>query len=93
MFFVALIFYIEKIIEMSEKELIQGVIAKDRNSCRELFDTYSERVYNTVLSFLQNANDAEDITQDVFIEIFDSIYKFNGKSGLYTWIYRIAVNK
>lgn len=69
------------------------MIVKDRNSCRELFNLYSGKVYNTVLNFLQNEQDAEDLTQEVFIEIFNSISVFNGKSGLYTWIYRIAVNK
>ncbi len=50
-------------------------------------------VYNVVLSFLQNTEDAEDITQEVFIEVYRSINKFKGNSSISTWIYRISVNK
>jgi RNA polymerase sigma-70 factor (ECF subfamily) len=50
-------------------------------------------VYNLALSFLQNTEDAEDITQEVFIEVYNSFYKFNGNSTISTWIYRITVNK
>jgi RNA polymerase sigma-70 factor (ECF subfamily) len=50
-------------------------------------------VYNLALSFLQNTEDAEDITQEVFIEVYNSFFKFNGNSTISTWIYRITVNK
>jgi len=50
-------------------------------------------VYNLALSFLQNTEDAEDLTQEVFIEVYNSFYKFNGNSTISTWIYRITVNK
>jgi RNA polymerase sigma factor (sigma-70 family) len=42
---------------------------------------------------LQNTEDAEEITQDVFIEVYYSVNKFDGRSALSTWIYRIAINK
>lgn len=48
-------------------------------------------VYNTVIGFLQNAEDAEDVTQDVFIKVFESIGQFKGESAFTTWLYRIAV--
>jgi RNA polymerase sigma-70 factor (ECF subfamily) len=50
-------------------------------------------VYNLILSFLQNTEDAEDVTQEVFIEVFRSLNKFKGNSTISTWIYRISVNK
>lgn len=56
-------------------------------------DLYGDRVHNTVLGFVQHQEDAEDLTQEVFIEIIQSIGKFEGGSRLYTWIYRIAVTK
>jgi RNA polymerase sigma-70 factor (ECF subfamily) len=59
---------------------------------RELYDTHSKRVFNTVLSIVQNTGDAEEITQDVFLHIHRSIHKFKGESSITTWIYRIAVN-
>lgn len=48
-------------------------------------------VFNTVIGFLQNHEDAEDVTQDVFIKVFESINQFKGESALSTWIYRVSV--
>src|SRR5450432_648445 len=50
-------------------------------------------VYNTVLGIIQNAEDAEDIAQDVFVQVFESIHGFKEESKLSTWLYRIAVSK
>ena len=58
-----------------------------------MFDANKTMVYNLALSFLQNTEDAEDITQEVFIEVYNSFYKFKGNSTISTWIYRITVNK
>lgn len=60
---------------------------------QEIYETYKNKVFNTVLGYLQNTEDAEETTQDVFVEIHRSIKSFEGKSSLSTWIYRIAVNK
>ncbi len=54
---------------------------------------YQHKVYNTVLSLLQNREDAEDVTQEVFIRIYQTQASFKGESSLSTWIYRISVNK
>jgi RNA polymerase sigma factor (sigma-70 family) len=62
-------------------------------SFKELVESHQKRVFNTAISFLQNKEDAEDITQEVFIEVFHSLEKFKGQSSVSTWIYRIAVNK
>lgn len=59
----------------------------------EIYETYKNKVFNTVISYLQNTEDAEEITQDVFVEVHRSLNKFEGKSSMSTWIYRIAVNK
>lgn len=48
-------------------------------------------VFNTVIGFLQNHEDAEDVTQNVFIKVFESINQFKGESALSTWIYRVSV--
>jgi len=58
-----------------------------------LFNSNKTMVYNLILSFLQNTEDAEDVTQEVFIEVFRSLNKFKGNSTISTWIYRISVNK
>lgn len=50
-------------------------------------------VFNTAISFLQNREDAEDITQEVFIEVYHSISRFRKESKISTWLYRITINK
>ncbi|MFT3979369.1 MAG: RNA polymerase sigma factor [Ferruginibacter sp.] len=50
-------------------------------------------VFNTVLSIVQNNEDAEDVTQEVFIEVYENIGEFRQEAQLKTWVYRIAVNK
>lgn len=78
---------------MEEKELLQKLKTGDRGAFKNLVNAYSEKVYNTALGYLQNLEDAEDISQEVFIEVFNSISKFKGESKLSTWIYRITINK
>jgi RNA polymerase sigma factor (sigma-70 family) len=63
------------------------------NDFRQVFDTNNKKVFNICLNLLQNIEDAEDITQEVFIEVFHSLQQFKERSALSTWIYRIAVNK
>jgi RNA polymerase sigma factor (sigma-70 family) len=62
-------------------------------SFKELVDSHKTRVFNTAISFVQNKEDAEDLTQEVFIEVYHSLEKFKGQSSVSTWIYRITVNK
>lgn len=78
---------------MEEKELIQKLTANNQEAFKYVIDTYGDRVHNTVLSIVQSNEDAEDLSQEVFIEVHNSISKFKGDSQLYTWIYRIAVTK
>ena len=58
-----------------------------------LYNQYTVLVYNVALNYLQNIEDAEEITQDVFVQIYNSIHKFEENSTLKTWIYRITINK
>jgi len=78
---------------LEEKELIQKLCEGNEQAFKVLYDSYSNKVYNTSLHFLQNQTDAEDITQEVFIEIFRSIKNFKQDSKLFTWIYRITITK
>lgn len=59
----------------------------------ELYHAYKSIVYNTCLSYVQSREDAEDVTQNVFVEVHNSLHSFRGESMLKTWIYRIAINK
>jgi RNA polymerase sigma-70 factor (ECF subfamily) len=68
-------------------------MALDNKDFEKLYNQYSILVYNLALNYLQNIEDAEEVTQDVFIQINNSISKFQEKSSLKTWIYRITINK
>jgi RNA polymerase sigma factor (sigma-70 family) len=69
------------------------MLVNNLSSFQEIYDQYKNKVFNTVISYLQNQEDAEEVTQDVFVEIHHSINSFEGKSALGTWIYKISVNK
>lgn len=62
-------------------------------SLQELYTTYGKLVYNLALQYVQNEEDAEEITQDVFVAIYQSIDGFKEQSKISTWIYRITINK
>ncbi|MBV4357993.1 RNA polymerase sigma factor [Pinibacter aurantiacus] len=78
---------------MEEILLIQGLQQKEEKSFEELVNNYKNKLYNTVLGLVQNEMDAEDITQEVFIQAYESIQSFKGDSKLSTWLYRIAISK
>jgi RNA polymerase sigma-70 factor (ECF subfamily) len=65
----------------------------DQAAFGTLVHTYSAQVLQTCFRFLLDQADAEDISQEVFIEVYQSIKGFKGQSKLSTWIYRIAVTK
>lgn len=58
-----------------------------------IYEEYFDRVYYKVLSVVKNNDDAEDICQETFISVYKSLSKFREESNIYTWIYRIAINK
>ncbi len=64
-----------------------------RPDLKSIYSLYSRRVYNTAISIVQNAREAEEITQDVFLEVHRSLDQFKGESSLATWVYRITINK
>jgi RNA polymerase sigma factor (sigma-70 family) len=76
---------------LDEQILIEKLKQGDEAAFREIVETRQGMVYNTVLGLLQNAEDAEDVTQDVFIKVFESVRQFKGESAFSTWLYRIAV--
>lgn len=78
---------------MTDKELIRGVIEREREAITCLVETYQRKVIKTAYYFLNNMEDAEDLAQDVFLEVVSSIGKFRQSSSLSTWIYRITVNR
>ena len=78
---------------MIERELINLLKQGDREAFKTVVETWQDMVFNTGLGILQNEEDAEDIAQEVFIQVFESIHTFKEESKLSTWIYRITVSK
>ncbi len=78
---------------MTETALIKALQEKDQAAFKELVDNYQQMVYNTVLSIVQQEQEAEDLSQEVFIQVYISIAGFRQDAKLSTWIYRIATTK
>jgi RNA polymerase sigma-70 factor (ECF subfamily) len=76
-----------------EAELVRRVQARDEIAFREVVERYQAKVFSIIYGILRNRNDAEDIAQQVFTKIYFSIGKFDFRSSLLTWIYKITVNE
>lgn len=77
---------------MSDKELIQKIIDGDTAAFKGLMEKYQLQVFRVVMGFVHSKEDAEDVTQDVFVKVYQSLPKFRGDSEFSTWLYRVAVN-
>lgn len=77
----------------TESDLIAQLRRGDEAAFKRVFEAHQERIYNTVLYMIQSAEEAKDVTQEVFVDVFLNIDNFKGQSKLTTWIYRIAINK
>ncbi len=78
---------------MDERNLIEKLKQGDETAFKEIVDKWQDLVYNTAIAIVQNEQDAEDLTQEVFIQVYESIQQFKGQSKFSTWLYRITVTK
>ncbi len=76
----------------NENDIIQAIVGGSKQAFALLYEKYADKVYNTALSYSKSIEDAEEITQDVFIQIYKNLASFKNDSSLNTWIYRITVN-
>jgi RNA polymerase sigma-70 factor (ECF subfamily) len=76
----------------SEHRFIERLRRHDERAFNELVVTYEQRVFRLVFRMLGRRDEAEDMAQEVFVQVFKAIGTFRGDSKLSTWIYRIAVN-
>jgi RNA polymerase sigma-70 factor (ECF subfamily) len=76
----------------SESELLAGLQAGDSAAFRKLVDDNSAKIYGVALGLLGNEQEAEDVLQETFLSAFEAIDRFEGRSQLSTWLYRIAYN-
>jgi RNA polymerase sigma-70 factor (ECF subfamily) len=75
-----------------EAKLIARLVAHDERAFNELVRAYERRVFALVLRMIGNRAEAEDLAQEVFVQVFKAIGSFRGESKLSTWVYRIAIN-
>jgi RNA polymerase sigma-70 factor (ECF subfamily) len=78
---------------MNDHELITGLKQNEQAAFRILLERYQDLVVTTCFHFLHNRDDAHDIAQEVFIEVYRSISRFRQDAAISTWLYRIAANK
>lgn len=76
-----------------ENKILKEIAGGSEAALQELYGRYSVKAYNTIISYTQNVEDAEEVLQDVFINVYASASKFQFNSSVSTWIYRISVNK
>ena len=76
----------------SERSLIQRAQLGDEEAFAALFQMHKKRVYSVCLQMTKDVADAEDLTQEAFLQVFRSVNSFRGDSAFSTWLYRIAVN-
>ena len=76
----------------SEGSLVQRAQRGDEQAFATLYQLHRKRVYSVCLQMTKNVEDAEDLTQEAFLQVFRSVNSFRGDSAFSTWLYRIAVN-
>jgi len=77
----------------SDLELARAAAAGDAAAFEKLYEQYSRRVYSLCLRMVGSAPQAEDLTQEVFLQVFRKIGSFRGDSAFTTWLHRLTVNQ
>ena len=77
----------------TQPELIAQLQRGEGSAFTKLVEEWQDMVYNTAMGIVQNPEDADDITQEVFVQVYQSISSFKGESKLSTWLYRITLSK
>ncbi len=78
---------------MQEKTLIDKLKQADQQAFRYLVEQYQDKVFNTCVGFVRNFTDAEDLTQEVFVKVYQTMASFREEASISTFVYRIAVNE
>ena len=75
-----------------DRRLARRMQQGERKACEEFVDLYGGRVHGLVRRHVDNATDGEDVTQEIFCDLFRSIGGYRGDAALSTWVYRVAMN-
>lgn len=78
---------------MEDQQIIKGIVRNHEPSFRLLIEKYKKLVFGSSYRIVGNTSDAEDICQEVFIEVFKSIHKLRNEDDLSGWLFKIAKNK
>jgi len=78
--------------DLKDEQLMDLVVTQDQKAFKELFERYSKRVFNLTYSYVNDYHYAEDISEDVFITVYNKSKTFKKESSFSTWVYRITVN-
>ena len=79
-------------ISIDDGVLVEQFRRGDSAALEQLILRYQNRIYNVILKICANADDAAELTQETFVKVIENIDEFEGRSGFYTWAFRIAVN-
>lgn len=79
-------------LDSSESRFIERLRGRDERAFNDLVQRYEQRVFRLVFRMLGRRDEAEDMVQEVFVQVFKAVESFRGDSKLSTWIYRIAIN-
>lgn len=77
---------------VSDEVLVARFKEGDESSFKELVERYQSRVYSIVFAMLGDKNDADDLSQEVFLKVYRFIHQFKGRSKFFTWLYRLTIN-
>ena len=77
----------------SDYELAQASASGEMSAFEQLYERHNRRVYSLCLRMTQNQSEAEDLAQEVFIQLFRKIGSFRGESAFTTWLHRLTVNQ
>lgn len=83
---------IEARLDEGEADLIRRLAARDEGALQQVLAEHEDRIHQLALKITGNAEDAEEVTQDTFLKLLDSIDKFEGRSSLGTWLYKLGLN-
>ncbi|MDR1793302.1 MAG: RNA polymerase sigma factor [Bacteroidales bacterium] len=78
---------------LTEEHILAGCIKKEHKCMEMLYKQYSPSLYAIALRYTKSAEDAEDVLQDAFINIFEHIEQFSGKGSLQAWMSKIVINQ
>ncbi len=80
------------VVQENERKLIAASQQRDTSAFKRLYELHLGRVYSLCLRLSGNSAEAEDIAQEVFIEVWDAIVRFKGESKFSTWLYQVTTN-